>query len=69
MTWLELETIMLSKIHPSAKGKYHMISLICGIYEIKQITTKRKRGKPRNRHFTMENKLMVTRIEVAEGKG
>ena len=29
--WMELETIMLSEISQSVKGKYHMISLIKGI--------------------------------------
>ena len=29
--WLDLENIMLSEISQSEKGKYHMISLICGI--------------------------------------
>ena len=30
-TWIEPDTIMLSKISQSEKDKYHMISLICGI--------------------------------------
>ena len=30
-TWMELECIRLSEITQSEKGKYHMISLICGI--------------------------------------
>ena len=29
--WMDLENIMLSEISQSEKGKYHMISLICGI--------------------------------------
>ena len=29
--WMELEYIILSKISQSEKGKYHMISQICGI--------------------------------------
>ena len=29
--WIDLESIMLSKINQSEKYKYHMISLICGI--------------------------------------
>ena len=29
--WMELESIMLSKISQSEKDKYHMISLIYGI--------------------------------------
>ena len=31
MTWMELESIMLSEISQSEKDKYYMISLICGI--------------------------------------
>ena len=34
-TWMELECIMLNKISQSEEDKYHMISLICGIYETK----------------------------------
>ena len=34
--WMELECIMLSEISQSEKDKY-MISLICGIYETKQM--------------------------------
>ena len=30
--WIDLENIMLSEISQSEKDKYHMISLICGIY-------------------------------------
>ena len=29
---MDLESIMLSEISQSEKDKYHMISLICGIY-------------------------------------
>ena len=29
--WVDLEDIMLSEIRQSEKGKYHMISLLCGI--------------------------------------
>ena len=31
MEWVELEDILLSRISQSEKGKYHTISLICGI--------------------------------------
>ena len=30
-TWMDLEGIMLSEISQTAKGKYCMISLMCGI--------------------------------------
>ena len=29
--WMDLETIILSKVSQTEKDKYHMISLICGI--------------------------------------
>lgn len=31
MTWMELENIMLSERNKTEKGKYHIISLRCGI--------------------------------------
>ena len=31
MTWVELESTMLSEISQPEKYKYHMISLMCGI--------------------------------------
>ena len=30
-TWMELETLILSKISQKEKGKYHVVSLISGI--------------------------------------
>ena len=30
-TWMDLETVILSKVSQTEKDKYHMISLICGI--------------------------------------
>ena len=35
-TWMDLEGTMVSKISQREKDKYHMISLICGIYKTKQ---------------------------------
>ena len=32
ISWMDLESIMLSEISQSEKDKYHMISFICGIY-------------------------------------
>ena len=31
MPWMDLEIIILSEVSQTEKGKYHMISLICGI--------------------------------------
>ena len=30
-TWMDLEIIILSEVSQTAKDKYHMISLTCGI--------------------------------------
>ena len=30
-TWVDLEIIILSEVSQTEKGKYHMVSLICGI--------------------------------------
>ena len=30
-TWMDLDIIILSELSQTEKGKYHMISLICGI--------------------------------------
>ena len=32
-TWMDLETVILSKVSQTEKDKYHMISLICGIFK------------------------------------
>ena len=41
-TWLDLEIIILSKVSQKEKEKYHMISLICGIYNTAQINISMK---------------------------
>ena len=38
--WMELEGIVLSEISQSEKDKYHMISLIFGIFKRKQMKKK-----------------------------
>ena len=41
IVWVDLENIiMLSEISQSEKDKYHMISLMCGIYEQTDLTSK-----------------------------
>ena len=32
-TWMDREMILLSEVSETEKDKYHMISLICGIYK------------------------------------
>ena len=40
--WRGLENIILCEISQSEKEKYHMISLICGIFEQTELTSKTK---------------------------
>ena len=40
-TWMDLEIVMPSEVSQTEKEKYHMVSLICGIY--KELTYKRER--------------------------
>ena len=37
-TWMDLGSIMLNEISQIEKGKYHMLSLICGIQKTKQMS-------------------------------
>ena len=46
-TWMDLEIIILSEV--SQKDKYHMISLICGIYNMTQMNLFMKQ-KETHRH-------------------
>ena len=32
-TWVDLETLILSELSQKEKDKYHMVSLICGIFK------------------------------------
>ena len=43
-TWMQLEIIILSEVSQKEKDKYHMRSLICGIYNMAQmnLSTKHK---------------------------
>ena len=51
---------MLSEINQTEKGKYCMISLICGIQQT---------NKPsKNKHEFIENREVVTRGEGTEGR-
>ena len=60
--WMELESVMLSKISQVVKDKYHMISPISGTSSTKQ-TSKQNR----TRDMEIKNKLTVTRGEEGEG--
>ena len=39
-TWMDLEVIIVSEVSQTEKDKYHMISLICGIYNTTQMNMK-----------------------------
>ena len=58
--WMELETLILSKVSQKEKDKCHMISLKSGIYYMAQMNLS-----------TEENKLMdiENRLVVAKGEG
>ena len=44
-TWMEQEGIMLSEVSQSEKDRYHMFSLICGIWGTKQKTIEEGKEK------------------------
>ena len=48
-TWMQIEIIILSAMSQKEKDKYHMISLICGIYNMAQMNPSTKR-KQTHRH-------------------
>lgn len=58
MAWLDLEVTILSEIRQTGKGKYHMISLICGISKNKKI---KKNKQNRNKAIDIENKLIAAK--------
>ena len=65
VTWVYLEIILLSEISQTEKDKYHMISLICGIYKKWCRWTY---SRSRNRSTDTDNKLMVNKGEREEGQ-
>ena len=48
-TWMDLEIMTLSDVSQKEKGKYHMISLICGIEKMTQRNLSMKQ-KQNHRH-------------------
>ena len=70
MTWMELESIMLSEISQSEKDKHHVISLICGIQETKQmnIARKKKRGR-QTRKQTLNYREQTDGYQRGDGWG
>ena len=57
--WMEQETLILSEISQKEEDKYHMISLISGIYYMAQM------------NLSTEKTIMdlENRLEVAKGEG
>ena len=53
-TWMELETLILSEISLKKEDKYHMISLISGIYHMAQMNLSTEK-----RIMDLENRLVV----------
>ena len=45
--WMELEDVMLSEINQSEKDEYHIVSLICGIWEALTDEHRGREGKIR----------------------
>ena len=58
LTEMDLENTMLNEISLSETDKYHMIGLMWNLRNKTNEQRGEKRGKPRNRLLTLENKLM-----------
>ena len=56
-TWMDLEIIILRKLNKKESGKYHMISLICGISNMVQMILFAKQKVITE----MESRLVVAR--------
>ena len=65
ITWMDLQGIILSEINQTEIDKYCMISLIHGIWKIKQTSD----NKTRNRHTDTENTLVITSGEREGRRG
>ena len=68
MTWMDLESILLSEMHQSDEGKYHDFIHMWNLgSKTNEQRGKKERDKLRNRLLMMENKLMATRGEMGGG--
>ena len=63
--WMNLESIMQSKISQSEKDKYHMILLMCGIPETKQANKRGRKGQ----HQTLNYREQTDGYQRDGGKG
>ena len=60
-TWLDLDIVRLSEVSQTEKDKYHIISLICGIY---------KKGTSELLYETeIESQMQKTNLWLPKGKG
>ena len=57
-TWRDLKIIILSKVTQTDKSKYHMISLIHGIYKIDKLVHKTE----------TDSQILKTNLWLLEGK-
>ena len=58
-TSIELEGIMLSEISQSEKDKYHMISLIRGIYKTKQVNIQKGKKNRAKTYREVKHKILL----------
>ena len=63
VTWIELETLILSEVSPKDKDKYHMILLITGIKYTAQVNLSTEK-----KIMDLQNRLVVAK-EEGEGVG
>ena len=63
--WMDLEIVILNKVNQTEKDKYHMISLIRGIFLKKQY--KWTYLQNRNRLIVFKNKFMAIKKERLQG--
>ena len=66
VTWRNLEMIILSKISQKEKDKYHTISLICGIENLKEGTNEPS-DKTETDSQTQRSNLWLPRQGAGEG--
>ena len=60
-TWMDLDTIIRSKVSQKDKKRYHMMSLICGIYNMTQMNVSIKQ--------TLRSPLDCKKIKPLSAKG
>ena len=83
-TWMDLEIIILSEVSQTGKDKYPMISLICGIYNMRQRNLFRKqkqthrhtkqtygyqRGKGRDKLGVWDQQIQTTTYKIDKQQG